>query len=59
MSSEKIDVGELEVLEFVNVVLGTDYATLSQVPTESLDRVRLIMKITDILNEHLTLTRRE
>ena len=46
---------EEEILEFVNKVLKTDYKKLSEVPTERLNRVKIILEILKIAHD-FTLT---
>ena len=60
MPSGLVYATEGEILKFVNNILNTDYETLSQVPTERLERVRLIMEIVKISYDHnITLTGRK
>lgn len=59
MASGVMYTTEGEILEFINRILSTDYEKLTQVPTEKLSRVKIILEITLLSHENLTLIRRE
>lgn len=47
-----MNANEYDVLATVNVVLNTTYTDLDDVPTSKLNRVYMILRITQILEEH-------